>query len=192
MTFPEHLQALATRAITSIEHSEARDIYAVSFFIDNEDDDPRRPTLTIGYNTEAQVRRILNDASDPAEARWNYAYWLQNQLAVIGARNSDPAGATSRQQWISELGLWYDEPTDPADWLTTVGAIAAQIEAHFNQACWQLAQTLHETGVIERSLGRAVPVIVHELEYYDGIARRTEYANPPGLADEFTAWVHDS
>lgn len=32
-------------------------------------------------------------------------------------------------------------------------------------------------------------MILHELEYYEGIARRTEAANPPGLADDFTAWV---
>jgi hypothetical protein len=189
MTFQDRLQNLATQAITSIPTSEAEDIYAISFLIDNEDDDPRQPTLTIGYNTEAQARRSIQDASDQAEARWNYAFWIQNQLVVVGDLTSDPAGATARQDWISELGLWYDEPAAPADWITTVGPLAAQIEAHFNQACWQLARTLHETGVVERSLGRPVPVIVHELEYYEGIARRTELANPPGLADDFTAWV---
>jgi hypothetical protein len=59
----------------------------------------------------------------------------------------------------------------------------------FNQACCHLARTLHETKIIEAAIGRPVPVIVHELEYYEEIARRTELANPPGLADEFTAWV---
>jgi hypothetical protein len=34
-------------------------------------------------------------------------------------------------------------------------------------------------------------VIIHELEYYNGIARRTEAANPPGLANEFTDWVRN-
>ena len=34
-----------------------------------------------------------------------------------------------------------------------------------------------------------MPVLVHELECYEAITRRTEAANPPGLADEFTAWV---
>ncbi|MEV7438623.1 hypothetical protein [Streptomyces griseoviridis] len=36
-----------------------------------------------------------------------------------------------------------------------------------------------------------MPVIVHELEYYEAIARQTEAANPPGLADEFTSWVRN-
>ena len=192
MTFQDHLRALATQAITSISAAEAEGIYVVSFFIDNERDDPRQPTLTIGYNTEAQFRRSIGDASDEAEARWNYAFWLQNELTVIGDLTRDPDGAAARHQWISELGLWYDEPTHPEDWMTTVGPTAALIEANFNQACVQLARDLHNDGVIKSAIGKPVPVILHELEYYEGIARRTEAANPPGLADDFTIWVHTS
>ncbi|WP_328743807.1 hypothetical protein OHT57_00525 [Streptomyces sp. NBC_00285] len=75
VTFQDHLRNLATRAINSIPASQAQDIYVVSFFIDNERDDPRQPTLTIGYNTEAQFRLSIADASDEAEARWNYGVW---------------------------------------------------------------------------------------------------------------------
>lgn len=189
MTFQDHLRTLATRALNSISAGEAEDVYVISFFIDNERDDPRQPTLTIGYNTETQFRSSIADASDEAEARWNYAFWLQNELTVIGDLTRDADGAAVRHQWISELGLWYDEPTHREDWITTVGPTAALIEATFNQACVHLARHLHDDGVIESAIGKPVPVIVHELEYYDGIARRTEAANPPGLADDFTAWV---
>ncbi|MGV9269507.1 hypothetical protein ACWDRR_33140 [Kitasatospora sp. NPDC003701] len=135
MIFQDHLRALAERTISSISAAEAMDIYVISFFIDNEDDDPRQPTLTIGYNTETQVNRPDYQVIDPAAARWNYAFWLQNQLAVIGDLAEDPNGAAARQEWITE--------------------------------------------------------VLHELEYYEGIARRTETANPPGLADDFTAWVRN-
>ncbi|WMX47331.1 hypothetical protein RGF97_24345 [Streptomyces roseicoloratus] len=189
MTFQDHLRALATQAIASISATEAEDIYVVSFFIDNERDDPRQPTLTIGYNTEAQFRRSIANASDEAEARWNYAFWLQNELTVIGDLTRDPDGTAARRQWINELGLWYDEPTKPEDWVTTVGSTAALIEANFNHACIQLARGLHDDGVIAATIGKPVPVVLHELEYYEAIARRTEAANPPGLADDFTTWV---
>ncbi|TWG06483.1 hypothetical protein FHX80_114978 [Streptomyces brevispora] len=106
---------------------------------------------------------------------------------MVGDLTSDPAGATARQEWMSDLGLWYDEPTDPADWDSVIGPLAAQIEARFNQTCCQLARTLHATGVIEGTVGRTGPVIVHKLEYYEAIARQTEAANPPGLANEFTS-----
>ncbi|WP_338682820.1 hypothetical protein QD712_13440 [Streptomyces acidiscabies] len=189
MTFNDHLRHLVERTLASIPVAEVGDIYAVSFLIDHEDDDPRQPTLTVGYSTEAQVRRSSQDASDPAEARWNYAFWIQNQLAVVGDLTSAPGGAVARQKWITELGFWHQEPTDPADWVPATAPAAAQIESHFNQTCCQLARTLHAMGAIQRSVGRSVPVIVHGLEYCEATARRTEAANPPGLADEFTSWV---
>jgi hypothetical protein len=49
--------------------ADAPDIYAISFFIYDEDDDPQKPTITIGYNTESQVKRVLDPAGrdpDPA------------------------------------------------------------------------------------------------------------------------------
>lgn len=190
VTFQDHLWSLATRAIASIRPDEAPDIYAVSFYLDHERDDPRHPTLTIGYNTEAHFRLSIADASDEAEARWNYAFWLQNELTVVGNLDRDPAGAAARRRWIGELGLWYDhEPARADEWLTTIGPTAALIEAHVNQACVRLARRLHDDGVIETALGRPVPVILHELEHHDATAHRTEAANPPGLADAFTTWV---
>ncbi|WP_329375928.1 hypothetical protein OG625_00855 [Streptomyces sp. NBC_01351] len=135
MTFNNHLQHLVERALASIPAADAGDIYAVPFLIDNEDDDPRQPTLTIGYNTETQARRSIQGASGQAEARWNYAFWIQNEL--------------TRQKWISDLGLWYDDPTDLADWVPVIGPLAAQIEARFIQTRCQLARTLHTTGVVE-------------------------------------------
>lgn len=91
---PVVIDAAATGNDQPQELFEASDIYVVSSFIDNEDDDPRQPTLTIGYNTETQFRRSIQHAADEAEARWNYAFWIQNPLTVIGDLASDPIGAT--------------------------------------------------------------------------------------------------
>lgn len=190
MTFTDHLERLTAEAIAAIPAAEAPDVYALSFFIDNEDDDPRRPVLTVGYNTDTQVGRTLHNASNPAEARWNYAFWLQNELTVVGDRNGDPPGAAARDEWIRELGLWYEEEVTPTNW-ETIGRLAQQIESRFSQAVCQLASRLHAAGIIETALGRPVPVVVHELEYYESIALRTDAANPSGLADDFTAWVRN-
>ncbi|WP_405875592.1 hypothetical protein OG264_03815 [Streptomyces xanthophaeus] len=182
--YPDHLRRLAESALAAVPATEAEEVYALSFLLRREQDDPRLPVLTIGYNTETRARLSLQGASDPQEARWNYAFWIQNELAVAGDPAEDPAGAAAREEWIRALGLWYEEPQNPAD-ATDDG----QIEARFREACCLLARTLHTTGVIERSLGRTVPVIVHELEYDEETARLTEAANPPGLADAFTDWV---
>ena len=44
--------------------------------------------------------------------------------------------------------------------------------------------------MIERTFGRPIPVILHELEYYDAILALNREANPPGLLDGFEAWMN--
>ena len=51
----EHIAQRARAAIEGLSKDERGDAYVVSFFVYNEDDDPRRPTLTIGTNTETSV-----------------------------------------------------------------------------------------------------------------------------------------
>ncbi|MFE9580512.1 hypothetical protein ACFYO1_29310 [Nocardia sp. NPDC006044] len=192
MTFPDHLWALGSRAIMSIPESEADDIYALSFYVTDQDDDPRQPILAIGYDTGTRYEDRAEMVSNPAEARWNFAFWTQNELVTVGDFDSDPVGAGAREEWIKELGYWYetaDVPDDNDEWDMRFQPRAEQIEGHFVLLCCELARRLHETGVIERTIGRAVPIIVHELEYYEEIALRTKLANPPGLADDFIEWV---
>lgn len=99
------------------------------------------------------------------------------------------AGAELCTEWIRQLGLWYEEPDAAADWAAAVGHLAAQITTQFVGLCVQLARDLHASELIHRVLGRPVPVLVHELEYYEDIARWAEAANPPGVADDFVTWV---
>jgi hypothetical protein len=185
MSFQDHLHQAVTRALASIPAADAADIYALSFLIYDEDDDPQRPTLTIGYNTEGQVKRVLDNAAarhrhqtpDPAEVRWNYAHWLQNELAVIGDSIRDPEGATQRAEWVRTTPPFRDHPD--------------QVTARFVRGCVRLVHSFHEVGLIERTVGRPVPVLIHELEYDDQIAEQTRAANPPGLADDFITWVYN-
>jgi hypothetical protein len=55
-----------------------------------------------------------------------------------------------------------------------------------------VVQDLHRSGEVVRLFGRPVPVLIHELEYYDQIARQNEAANPPGLVDAFARWARSS
>ncbi|WP_236796083.1 hypothetical protein [Amycolatopsis sp. GM8] len=180
-TFENHLQHTATQAISAIPATETSDIYVVSLLVEDEDDDPSRPTVTIGYNTEARVQQMLaaqrgstllraGPPADHAEARWNYAFWLQNQLAVS---SQDAAGAHLRGEWIRSLEVESEE----------------QVSQRFVDVCVRLAGHLHTTGLIEAIFKRPIPVLVHELEYYDAIAEQAVAANPPGLAADFIAWV---
>jgi hypothetical protein len=66
---------------------------------------------------------------------------------------------------------------------------ADAITSGFVELCVQLAQQLHRSGEVERLFGRSIPVIVHELEYYDDIAEQNLRANPPGLAEGLVEWI---
>ena len=89
----EYMYNSAKEALDGLTSIERDGVYAVSFFVYDEDDDPRLPTLTIGTNNEAQVQRMVPQASDAAEARWNFAFWMQNELRIVGGFR-DPEGKT--------------------------------------------------------------------------------------------------
>src|SRR2546430_2657650 len=93
----DYIYEAARDALAGIPTEERPDIYVVSLFVYDEDDDPRRPTVTVGYNTDSDVARSADPAdaffTDEHEARWNYAFWRQNQLALICDTEADAEGA---------------------------------------------------------------------------------------------------
>jgi hypothetical protein len=62
MPFDDHLLRTFRDALAAIPAADAPGIYAVSLLVGHEDDDPQKPTITIGYNTESQVKRVLEHA----------------------------------------------------------------------------------------------------------------------------------
>ncbi len=194
MDFPDYLKTRVQSALTAAADADASGVYAISLFVYDEEDDPMRPTLTVGWNTEERVhyawtaspedrRHVWWVPSDEAEARWNYAFWLQNALTVVGGQQ-DPMGAALCKEWLSARGLWVTEPEAPETYEVTDAATQALVDL-----CVRVARELHEAGVIKRLFGREVPVLVHELEYYQAIVDQAVDANPPGVAEDFVAWV---
>lgn len=96
-------------------------------------------------------------------------------------------GAVLRQEWIESLGLAYSD--DDKEDFERYTQLADHITERFVALCVQVARALHDEGSITGKFGRPVPIIVHELEYYDEIADQTRTANPPGLTSDFEDWV---
>ena len=155
-------------SIINIDVNRFPDIYAISFYKDNLDDDPRCPTLTIGFNTVSQ-QNAAAVASDAAEARWNYAFWLQNEELLIGDGEYDPVS-----DWVKQLPENYTDE---------------QIQQQFMEIVISHARKLHDEGVIRKKFGVDIPVIIHELEYYDLPLDWTKRGNPKGLVNEFEEWI---
>lgn len=174
------------RAISEIDNSETPDIYVLSFYIYDIEDDPRLPTLTLGYNTYSNYEDEISNASGKDEAKWNYAFWLQNELSIVGESGTQSAAAIT--SWINDLGLLYSDEDEQEDFDQCLEQ-GESITKHFIELAIELAQKLHASGLIQKKFKQAIPIFIHELEYYDEIVRQTQRANPPGLTQEFLSWV---
>lgn len=172
----------AVAAVAGLSPEEAQDTYAVSFWVNDDYDDPRVPVLTIGTNTEARVRAA--GASSAAEARWNFAYWLHDDLAIVGG-DRDPQGRALVDALFDSAGL----RSDGEDFSPEALAVDDQMTETFVSCCLEAARRLHEHGGFLATFGRDLPVLVHELEYYRAIAEQNTRCNPPELVAGFTRWI---
>lgn len=182
--FPTHVHSRVVDAFAKIPPERSDEVYVLSLFVNDEDDDPRRPTVAPGYNTENTVREARSWTSD-AEARWNFAFWEQVELDVIAAARTDPVGAELRQRWIKqELHAWYDDGGE-------FDERGEPITQAFVDLLVDVVQRMHGDGIVAGLFGRTLPVLIHELEYYDRIAQQNLRANPPGVVpQEFVDWCH--
>jgi hypothetical protein len=194
----KHLRAAIVHALESLTREDRDDVYAISLFIQDRDDDPRRPTVTVGHNTERRAAECTPSlgqkakwpiASDAGEARWNYAFWLQNALAVICDRDADPQGTKLVEQWARDSGHWYTDEHAKRDFDATLEK-HAQLTHEFLELLVAVVADLQRAGEAARYLGRPVPLLIHELEYYEAIADQNARANPPELVRDFVSWVH--
>lgn len=155
------------------------DIYVVSIWVEDRGDNPCDPGFVLGYNTEAQYQRTISEASSPLEARWNFAFWLQNEALIFGEGETKPLV----EDWIRELGFTYytygEMFGDPEPEASTYEGIT---EA-FVRLLVGIVQELHSSGFVEQCFGRKIPILIHQLEYYDEIAAQNREANNMPLED---------
>lgn len=166
----EKLQALIERKILEWQGEGIyENIYAISLYVYNEEDDPCRPVAVLGYNTKQQVERSVPLASDEQEARWNYAFWLQNEELCWG--RGDTAGEV--RQWIAGLGMEADEEG---------------IAGAFRELLIQVVKDIHATGLLKGQAGTELPILIHGLEYDRETARQNLEANGEALDEDFLAF----
>ena len=194
--YTARLHSLLRQALADIPAELRGDIYAVSLYFHCEYDDGRYPCVSFGYNTESRCREQAAQASSPAEARWNYAYWLQEDAPgwrIIGGENDADLAA-----WFAASPHYYGEEEKQAAFeddgdeaFATVSAKGDTFRAEFVEAVIAAVQKLFAENAVADTFGRNIPVLVHELEYYDLPNGWTKRANPPGVADEFLAWAQN-
>jgi hypothetical protein len=180
-------------AINHFDENQLPDIYTISFFKSRVDDDPRKPMLQVGYNTISQWKACTPSpgqeigwpiASDADEAKWNFAFWLQNEELIIGGEEYDPV-----TEWVKQLPFYYTDEQEEKD-NDIIFELGGPIQKQFMDIMIAHAKRLYEEGVIRTKFGRDIPIIIHELEYYDVPLNWTKQANPEGLIKEFEDWIN--
>ena len=160
------------------------DIYAVSFYVENLNENPYMPSVSFGYNTENQYKKSISSASDEGEARWNFAFWIQNQDFIFGV---DGETKDMVKQWMLGHSFPYceDFTLNYADEsaVNSYYELLNKICGKFVSVLVEAVKELHRSGFINEKFGREIPVVIHELEYYDKIAIQNIAANTLPLVE---------
>ena len=155
------------------------EIYAISFFVYNKEDNPCEPTFTLGFNTERDYQNALvNGAVDEHEARWNYAWWAMNNYLVFG----DGETAEIVKQWITSRGWPYFTSEEFFNIFDDKNfefkkELFEELPNVFAKILVDVVKHLHESEFIKNKFGKEIPIIIHEFEYYDEIAIQNIEAN---------------
>lgn len=184
--FQRHLQERMAETLREIPAATAAEVNALSVWIYTEEDEPPQFVADLSYNTETQFARMTDEAADANEARWNFAFWLQNPSMMIGS-SEDETGRAARQQWLEETGF-ADELAAAEDEDREL-EICDDIESAFCEVVAAACRQLHASGLITELFGRPIPIILHDLEYHEGTVDLTSAANPPDVIQPFVEWV---
>lgn len=187
-TFADMVFQKTVTALAGLPEETRDDVYALSFWLCGGDE--WLPSLLVSYNTRQQfVKKQGETHKQDDEAKWNYAYWLQDEAELLGV---DAYGNNQElRTWLENAPFAYTEEQYEAMFNNDDEDIDEKSD-EFYQAFIEtqiaVVQRLFAEGVIARTFGKNIPVLVHELEYYDVPLAWTERANPKGLADEFLSY----
>ncbi|WP_299251236.1 hypothetical protein [uncultured Cytophaga sp.] len=171
--------------LIKIPADQKQDIYAISFYYYIENDDLRFPTIHVSYNTNHQYKKEIKNASSEAEAKWNFAFWLQDELLRIGGLDN-----ALLNNWFKETPYYYSEEEDQKslddeDLFDDLFELGDAFDNEFIEAIILLTKRVFDEKIIDTIFGKQIPIIIHDLEYYEEPIDWTIRANPTGLVDEF-------
>lgn len=164
------------------------EIYAISFFVcSNEaykyNGYSNVTEFFVSYNTEKDCR----NAGELSEKRWNYAFWRQNEIPVIES-DDENEGMRILFDWYEKIGVvnvgYEDYNACYDDKMKYIGKGPVGYYELLLEIT-SVANKLQTNGFIKNKFGRAIPIIIHDLEYSWYVIEATKTANPNGEADTF-------
>ena len=179
-------ETIKKRFVAKIESWDVKDIYAISFFVYDNEDHPCKPTVSLSYNTEDYVKKNLN-YTDELEARWNYAFWPQNVVEQFGY---DKESSELIREWINESKLPYQKNYNPYDTTKEERDLLQEITNEFIKILIEVVKEIHNDNILIKKFKGSIPILIHELEYYDIIEKQNVEANGPELVKDFSNYIN--
>ena len=179
---------LYNKVKTEISNWDEDDIYAISFFLESNEALEFRnfsnvSTWAISYNTESDCE----GAGLLDEERWNYAFWRQDEYAIIDLDEASDC-TKALYQWYAEQGItnigFEDDENQYDENYTYIGKGPVGHYELITLAA-NIAKKLQEEGFIRNKFQKTIPIIIHGLEYAWYEIEATQKANPNGEADTF-------
>lgn len=99
----------------------------------------------------------------------------------------DTAGIV--RDWLSENNFPFYEYEDPIWDNNEVYEQTEKITQAFVNLLVDIVKEIHEQKILTAKFGKELPIIIHELEYYDEIAQQNIEANGEILVKEFTEFI---
>ncbi|MFG2027423.1 hypothetical protein [Streptomyces sp. NPDC048825] len=182
--FRDHMRRGAERVLYGFPEVLRPEIYVVSFEVWRVDQDPRYPYAAIGYNTESAVRRVLDQGcAYEGSARWEYSYWSLEGFERLGHVPEDPVGSSLHLAEAQAEELWYEDEGGLSD--EACDARDDQLVRRFDELCIDVARRLRADGHIARVFGRAVPIVLFDMDRPSWETEATEAANPREVLADF-------
>ena len=156
-----------------------KDIYAFNLYLEYYNDNPYEPTITFGYNTIENYENACKE-TDELEAKWNYAFWLQNEIFVLGIDETK----NIVKNWFLKNNLGYKTYEEFFD-NEIDEKLCDKIDKKIKKEMVEAIKEIQNSNIIKNQFNKEIPIIIHELEYTNELAKLNENANSKNSVKEF-------
>jgi hypothetical protein len=188
-----------TSILQSLPDTTKADIYVISIYVDEDLLPDEITQIRLGYNTKSRWLSCCPKpgqaarwpiASSAGEARWNYAFWLQDQSEqpLFGdhrRRNDEEL----RKEWMHSHEFYFTDEDRETDFDRY-----CDLSDRCLKRLWELAvsfgKRFRDEDFIRKIFGEDLPIIIHEVHMDGREGDYVRWLNPDGQADDYlNGWI---
>lgn len=171
-------EKLTNILLNTIKTFDDSSIYALSLYFEAYEGEDSIPNVYLSYNTESEINQ------DPkSEERWNYAYWLQNEIPII-LEDEIKLEVLSwlKKKKVKDIGFEEEPIYDHKSNYIGKGPNGL---LELLDLFVEIIKDLHQSGALKSQFNKEIPVILHDLEYPWYYIEATKKANPNTTTVDF-------